>query len=302
MTSHELLQGQMLGQYQLQDIIGQGEISCVYRARQLSIRRELAIKVFPPAPMPQFKVYERFQREVGIVAQLEHAYIVPVYDYGVVDQISYIAMRLLTGGTLSDRMLDQDNKPRLPSLGEAEELLRQVASALDYAHGRGIFHGNLNPGNILFDADNNPYLVDFAIARLTHSMFPLTEQGMIMGTPAYMSPEQGRGELLTSAADQYALGVILYQLIAGRLPFEGSTPYALMYKHLNEQPTPLRTWRKDVPEAVSAILLQALAKTPEERFPNITNFFRAFERSIRDTNAKGEPTNFFELSHKTAPI
>jgi serine/threonine-protein kinase len=302
MQPTEDLQGQTLGSYQVQEMLGQGAMSQVYHARQTNLRRDVALKVLSATLSAQPEYAANFEREIAKVAQLEHVYIVPLYDFGLVDQISFIVMRLMTGGTLADRMQQPDHSPRLPSLREADGLLRLLAGALDYVHSQGIVHSDLKPQNIMFDEHHNPYLVDFGIARLARTMPAMTGSGVILGTPAYMAPEQWRGEALTGAADQYVLGVILYQMITGVLPFDADSPFALMHQHMTQAPIPPHERRSGIPEAVSTVLLQALAKNPQDRFPNVTQFSRAFERALRDTHVDDEPTNFFERPQETAPI
>jgi len=301
MTTIDNLQGQRLGQYELQTLLSQGAMSSVYRALQTNLRRELAVKVLSPTLLSQPGYVEGFERDMAKVGALEHVYIAPVYDFGVAPQGSYIVMRLLTGGSLADRMHDADHKPRLPSLYEVRsELVRPLAGALDYAHSQDMVHGDLKPHNILFDEQNNPYLVDFGIARSMRAMpSAQTATGVVLGTPAYMPPEQWRGDRLTGAADQYALAIILYQVISGTPPFQTDTPFALMVKHMNETPPPLHQLRPGTPEALSDVFRRALAKTPSDRFLNITEFAQSFATAVGDTPS--DPTDFFQLPPKSAP-
>ena len=257
------LTGQVLGQYELRDMLGFGGMGVAYRAHQRNLERDVAIKILFPGLAAEAGYIERFYREAKTAASLEHAHIVPVYDYGVQGELSYVVMRLLTGGSLESRMAQRlsAEKP-LPSFGEISELLRQLASALDYAHSRGVIHRDIKPGNLMFDEHGLAYLVDFGIAKLMEATTSYTSTGTPVGTPMYMSPEQWRSETLTPAADQYALAISVYQLMTGKLPFEATTPYGILHKHLNEDPTPPEIHREDVPPAVRDVLERAIGKEP----------------------------------------
>jgi serine/threonine protein kinase len=286
------LSGQVLGQYELRDILGFGGMGVVYRGRQTNLDREVAIKVLVPGLANEPGYVERFYREAKTAAGLEHSHIVPVYDYGVQGEISYVVMRLLTGGTLEQRITQRAGTDKaLPSLGEISELLKQLASALDYAHSRGVIHRDIKPGNVMFDDQGQAYIMDFGIAKLLESTTSYTATGASIGTPSYMPPEQWRSEPLTPAADQYALAITIYQLMTGRLPFEATTPYGMLHKHLNEEPTPPQLHRPDVPEKVREVLERALEKNPADRWETVTAFAQAFDQAIRGQT--GPLTGFF---------
>ncbi len=298
----ETLAGQKFGQYEVKDLLGLGGMSAVYRAYQESLMRDVALKVLPPSFASQPASVERFLREARTSAALEHAHIVPVYDYGNVGGLSFVVMRLLSGGSLAERLaLTNETDWPLPSLGETVYILKRLAAALDYAHSRGVIHRDIKANNIMFDDQGSPFIVDFGIAKLTHAVNALTGTGVAMGTPLYMAPEQWRGESVTPATDQYAMGVVAYAAITGHLPFEAPTPYALMHKHINEEPLPPQVWRADLPESVKGVLDQAMAKNPRDRFPSVKDFAAAFESAIADLD---EPrTDFFirPLPAKTVP-
>ena len=286
------LVGQTLGQYHLRELLGVGGMGAVYRAYQISLKREVAVKIISSELVDKPDLMARFIREAEISAKLEHPNIVPIHDFGTQDGITYVVMRLLTGKSLSQRIeqrIHEGNK--LISLGEIADLLKQVGSALDYAHSHDVIHRDIKPANIMFDNQGKPYVVDFGIAKLIHSGTGFTQTGMAMGTPNFMPPEQWRGEDLTPQADQYALGVMIYQLLTGRLPFEADSAFALMHKHLNEMPTPLNLMRPDIPQAVITVINRALAKEPSQRFLSCTAFAQAFESAIEGN--RGEPTNMF---------
>jgi serine/threonine protein kinase len=285
------LTGLTVGQYTLKEQLGAGGMGVVYKGFQPTLEREVAIKILPPLMASQEGYIERFTREARTAAGLEHAHIVPIYDYGTQQELSYVVMRMLTGGSLAQRMQQRvkDNLP-LPAPSEVSQMLKEIASALDYAHSRGVVHRDIKAGNIMFDSHGNAYLVDFGIAKLLDNM-GLTGSGLAVGTPTHMSPEQWRGDEITPSTDQYALGVVIYELISGKLPFESSTAYALMNKHLNEPPTPLHVVRPDLPMELEAVLTQVLEKEPQFRYPTVTAFAEAFEKAIVASDTKS--TQFF---------
>ncbi len=290
------LVGQVLGQYELKELLGAGGMGAVYRAFQSNLKRDVAVKVLPSGLAQQPGYIERFNREAEIAASLEHPNIVPIYDYGTQNNISYVVMRLLGGGSLAQRLGSHDDgTPVKPSVGETVSFLRQLASALDYAHSHNVVHRDIKPGNVTFDNHGTAYLVDFGIAKLMDGSSNLTGTGMMVGTPSYMAPELWRGEQASAASDQYALAAMIYGMMSGRLPFEAPTPYSLMHKHMNEMPTPLQTLRSDVPASLTTVLERALAKEPRARFPTATAFAQAFENAAE--GARGQPTGVF-----TAPV
>ncbi|GAB4423860.1 MAG: hypothetical protein Kow00106_20840 [Anaerolineae bacterium] len=282
--AYQALVGQFLGQYELRELLGVGGMGAVYLAYQNSLQRTVAVKVLRPELTADPEAVERFTHEARTSAALEHPNIVHIYDYGTQGDISYLVMQLLSGGSLAERLAQRaETEHPLLSLGEIAELLRQVGSALDYAHSRGVIHRDIKPNNILFDNLGNAHLADFGIARLLEATTTgLTGPGEVRGTFAYMAPEQWLGQKLTPATDQYALGVMTYALVTGRLPFESPTPAGVRHAHLNERPMPLRAYRPDVPEAVEQVIGRALAKKPEERFPTCMAFAQAFEGAIRE--------------------
>ncbi len=279
--SSDNLAGQTLGQYEIRERLGGGGMGVVYRAYHAGLHREVAVKVLPDALAQDSDYLKRFAREVEIVASLEQTHIVPIYDYGTQRSVSYVVMRLLTGGSLAERLRESvsDGRP-LPSLAEIAALLRQMASALDYAHDRNVVHRDIKPGNVMFDNQGEAYLVDFGIARLVNESTSLTATGSVIGTTAYIAPELWSGQPASPASDQYALAIMVYELLTGRRPFEAVTPVHLMHMHLNELPTPPQAYRPDIPQAVSLVLDRALAKDPTQRFPTVTAFAQAFEGAV----------------------
>jgi serine/threonine-protein kinase len=267
-TPPDDLIGTMLGQFEILDEIGRGGMATVYRARQRSINRVVAVKVLPRALLHDPGFYERFTREVDVIAHLEHPHILPIYDYGEAGGIPYIAMRYLAGGSMAQLI-----RRGLPPIESLVKPMSQIGQALDHAHQQGIIHRDLKPGNILLDDRGNAYLTDFGIARVLNSN--LTGSAII-GTPAYMSPEQANGLPLDARSDVYALGVVLFELITGREPFEAETPVALLLKHINEPMPSVKQYRAGVPSAVEQVIYKATAKTPDNRYPSAGDLAAAY--------------------------
>lgn len=255
------LPGQRIGSYEVVALLGKGGMAIVYRARQTSIRRDVAIKVIESRLVPDGDFVRRFEREAETVASLSHPHILKVFDFGTHDGDLYLVMELFTGGSLADRIRQ---KPL--SFETTARLFEQIAQAIDYAHDLGIIHRDLKPQNVLLDSRENAILSDFGIAKILSDTTTLTQSGSIMGTPAYMSPEQWQGKPVDARVDIYALGVILFEMLTGRVPFQADTPYAMMHAHINERPPAARMIRADVPEAVDRVLDKALAKNPQDRY------------------------------------
>ncbi len=271
------LAGKQIGQFTVIEEIGRGGMATVYRATQASINRDVALKVLPKAFLHDSGFYERFTREVDVIAHLEHPHIVPIYDFGTFDGTPYIAMRLLMGGSLRQFIRSGGTI----NLHELIVPARQIGSALDYAHQQGIVHRDLKPGNILLDTNNNAYLSDFGIARVLNS--DLTGSAII-GTPAYMSPEQAQGNPLDARADVYSMGVVLFELITGREPFEAETPIAMILKHLNERVPFISEFRTDLPHELDRVIAKATQKNPDERYSSAGAMAQAFEDAVRGTS------------------
>jgi serine/threonine protein kinase len=258
------LSGTRLGPYELRYVIGKGGMATVYRAYQPSVDREVAIKVLATELADDEEFVRRFEREARIIAGMQHPHILTVYDFGREGPHMYLVMRLMTGGSLA---LELRNGALAPE--RALKFTRQIASALDYAHQRGIVHRDLKPTNVLLDDSGNAYLTDFGIAKLLGGATVtggLTVPGQIMGTPTYMAPEQWRAEPVDGRTDVYALGVIVYLMLLGIVPFAAETPHGLMYQHLDMQPPAPHTINPRVPLSVEPVIRKALAKRPEDRY------------------------------------
>jgi len=267
---------QTLGQYEIVSRLGKGGMATVYRARQVTMGRDVAIKVMSAdlAADPEFVA--RFEREAHVIARLEHPRILPVHDFGHQGELFYLVMRLIEGESLYYRL----KRGPLP-LKTAARFVGQIGEALDYAHAKGVIHRDLKPNNILIDQWDNLYLTDFGLAKMMASAQSLTQSGTVLGTPAYMAPEQWRGEPVDARCDVYALGIILYEMVAGRTPFEADTPFTLMYQHIHDAPPPLRETLPDLPAEVEAVILKALAKSADDRYQSAGEMARAFNEVVR---------------------
>lgn len=236
--------------YELHEKIGEGGFGVVYRAWQPVVQREVAIKVIKPEYANQSDFIRRFEAEAQMVAQLEHPHIVPLYDYWREPGGAYLVMRWLRGGSLQDRLT------RGPlSLNETVRLVEQIAAALTIAHRNDVIHRDLKPANILLDEDGNAYLTDFGIAKALVSGMQMTQEGALVGSPAYLSPEQIRSEPLSPKSDLYSFGLLLYEVLTGQLPFpDDLSPSALIYKQLSEPLPSLRVIRPELPAALDEVL------------------------------------------------
>ncbi len=259
--------------YLVEAEIGRGGMAVVYRATDLRLHRQVAIKVLPPELAFNPDVRERFLREAQTAAQLAHPGIVPIYTVDEREGIVYFVMALVEGESLGDRL---QREGRLP-VDETRRIAAGVADALAYAHARGVVHRDVKPDNIMLDRASGRIMVtDFGIARAAQGDTRLTVTGVAIGTPAYMSPEQAIGEReLDGRSDQYSLGVIAYQMLAGVTPFVASNTPAMLVKHVSETPRPLALQRPDVPAGLAAAVARALAKKPEERWPDAAHFREA---------------------------
>jgi serine/threonine protein kinase len=243
------------GRYRLEERLGTGAMSEVWAAHDLELDRRVALKLVAASTERL-----RFEREGRAVAGLSHPNICRVYDLGKADAQAYIVFEYLAGGTLEDRL-----RPGEPLRDdETARIAAELAAALAHAHERGILHRDVKPSNILFDDEGNAKLADFGIARILDAS-TLTEAGTMLGTAAYISPEQARTETATAATDVYAAGVILYRLLTGRLPFEAEAPLDLALMHANEEPPPILSVRPDAPPELERVATWALEKRPENR-------------------------------------
>ncbi len=269
----EDLSGKQLGPYQIVAPLGEGGMAAVFKAYQPSMDRYVALKVLPRhfASDPEF--IGRFSQEAKVIANLQHPHILPVHDFGEADGYTYLAMRFIEGGTLADWL--KENGPL--SLEKIRNVITQVGGALDYAHTRNVIHRDIKPSNILVDEWGNCLLTDFGLAKMAESSSHFTQTGGILGTPAYMSPEQGLGKKIDSRSDIYSLGVVLYQMAIGRLPYQAETPMAVVTKHIHDPLPPPSRYKSDLPESLERVILKALAKNPDDRFATAGEMVKALQ-------------------------
>jgi serine/threonine protein kinase len=282
--------------YDLLEPIGEGAYGAVYRARQHFVDRDVAVKIILPEFANQPDFIRRFETEAQLVAQLEHIHIAPLYDYWRDPQGAYLVMRLMKGGSLEDRLRDGS----LPLI-QVFNILEQVASALTAAHRKGIVHRDLKPANILLDEDGNAYLSDFGIAKAIGAQSGMTLTGAIVGTPAFISPEQVQALPVTPQTDIYSLGVVLYVMLTGQQPFPETSAGDLIARHLRDPLPDLADVSPDLPPELNAIIQTATAKDPADRYPDVGSMLAEFrqvlgpdlapapERSITD--------QFFEVAN-----
>ena len=260
-----------IGRYEIRAELGRGGMATVYHGYDPRFEREVAVKVLPSELLhsdPQFKL--RFEREAKIIAQLEHPSIVPVYDVGDEGGQPYFVMRYMNGGSLSERI-----KSKVMSVEETARILAQIAPGLDEAHSKGIVHRDLKPSNILFDSKGTPYISDFGIAKLSQAQTSSVTGSAIIGTPAYMAPEQASGEAVDGRSDIYALGIILFEMLTGRQPYEADTPMAIAIKHITDPVPHILEANPNLPPEVENIIQVAMAKSKDDRFATAVELVEA---------------------------
>jgi basic membrane protein A len=271
----EDLTGRQFGHYQITAPLGEGGMAAVYKAYQPSMERFVAVKVLPRHMASSEEFVSRFRREARLLAQLQHPHILPVFDYGEADGYPYIVMPFVQSGTLAELL-----QKRQQSLPEVRRIMTQLGDALSYAHTRGMIHRDIKPSNVLIDERGNCLLTDFGLARMAESATKITSSGTVMGTPAYMSPEQGAGSTIDHRSDIYSLGIIFYEMVTGRVPYIAETPIAVVFKHIQDPLPSARKLNPNLPEAVELVLLKALAKQPEDRYQTAEEFVKAIQRAV----------------------
>ena len=281
--------GENIGPYRIIEQLGQGGMATVYKAYHANLDRYVAMKVLHPAFKQDINFLKRFEREAKVVAKLDHPNIVPVYDFADHEGSSYLVMRFIEGETLKARMTSGQM-----TLDETVYLVKKVGDALTYAHGQGVLHRDIKPSNIMLDNEGGVFVADYGLARIAQAGESTLSQDMMLGTPAYMSPEQARGERdLDAGTDIYSLGVMLYELAVGRTPFTADTPYAVIHDHIYSPLPPPRTVNPNVPQPVEQVLLKALAKERQDRFESAADLADAFGQavdSLGDIDASMTPT------------
>jgi serine/threonine-protein kinase len=263
-----------IARYQIKAELGRGGLSTVYWAHDPHFERDVAVKLLSSDLLdnPTFRV--RFEREAKTIAALDHPAIVPVYDFGEERGQPFLVMRFMMGGSMADRI----EKGPMP-VQEVARLIGRLAEALDEAHTHGVIHRDLKPSNILFDQRDEPFISDFGIAKLTEARTKITATGGMVGTPAYMSPEQIQGTIeLDGRSDIYSMGVLLYEMLTGEHPYETTTPIGMAVKHVFEPVPRIQDKHPEVPSAWQEIITKAMAKTRTERFQTTAELAEALNQ------------------------
>lgn len=272
MAEQDPLPGQILsGKYQLGELLGQGGFGAVYKAQNLRLNRPQAIKMIVEQHLRNQQFRERFDREAQMLGSLNHTNIVHVDDYGIEGDRVYLVMPYISGGTLAN-ILRQQGKLNIEQTGD---YLRQISAALDYAHAQKVVHLDLKPLNLLHQ-NGTLFLSDFGLAHLMNEGGVAGGSSLRLGTPHYIAPEQYKGTPLP-VSDIYALGVILFQMLAGSVPFDGPNGHVIIYQHLQEPPPSLSAIRSDIPQAIDMVIQRAMAKEPGERYPSAGELFNDFK-------------------------
>ena len=276
--------GATLGNYKILAPLGQGGMARVYRAHQENLDREVAVKVLPPWYAADRNFVDRFKLEARLVARLSHPNIVTVHDASEYNGHLYIVMQLVDGGTLKHRLDQVREQGKMMEASEANRTFQQLASALSYAHEKGIIHRDIKPVNVLMDRSGRPILSDFGIAKVLAGTQELTRPGAGVGTPEYMSPEQCKGEPVDGRADIYALGVMLFEALTGRTPFIGDNYPALAHSHIYEKPPDPRIFNPQISLEMRIVILTALRKAPQQRYQKAIDMALALEHATNPSN------------------
>jgi serine/threonine protein kinase len=268
--------GENVGSYRVIEQLGSGGMATVFKAYHPSLDRYVALKVLHPAFKADPQFFERFKREARIVANLEHPNIIPIYDFNEHHGEPYLVMRFIEGDTLKPKL---EGRP-IPS-DQILQLMRPVCQALDYAHNQGVLHRDIKPSNIMVTKDSNIFITDFGLARMVQAGESTLSQDMMIGTPQYISPEQAQGiGDLDCRTDIYSLGVVLFEMVTGQVPFNADTPFATVHDHIYS-PLPLpSTLNPDIDPAVETMLLKALAKEPDDRYETVADLLQALETKL----------------------
>jgi serine/threonine protein kinase len=279
MMQNDKLLGRQLDEYRLEEMLGKGGMARVYRGVDVRLKRHVAIKVID-APFRSDSDYAmRFEREAQAIAQLEHPNIVTLYRYGEVDGLLYMAMQYIQGADLKSILSSYHQDGEFIEPSESLHIIQEVCTALDYAHGKGVVHRDVKPANIMLDQGGRAYLADFGLVLLAE----IGTYGEVFGSPHYISPEQAVSSAsAVPQSDFYAIGVILYEMFTGVLPFEADTPTELAMKHMIEPPPPPREQRPEISPALESVILRTLAKQSEDRYETGAELITALESALKD--------------------
>jgi serine/threonine protein kinase len=294
-----LTEGQVIGPYQIVAQMGQGGMATIYKAHHARLDRMVAIKVMHQAFLEDQNFLARFEREAQIVAKLEHPHIVPVYDFAEFEGQPFLVMKYIEGQTLKA----VNERGALP-LEEIVRIMPPIAAALDYAHVHGVLHRDIKPSNIILDQQGTPYLTDFGLARMAQSGESTLSTDMLLGTPHYISPEQAMGRRdLDSRTDLYSLGVVLYELVVGRVPFSADTPFAIIHDHIYRPLPAPSSINPEVPPEVEAVLVKMLAKNPADRYGTAAEMVQAFTSAVQSSGLSSlNPDRIYTAEESLAQV
>jgi len=278
-NTEKLLKQDTKGEFVIEGLLGRGGMAMVYLATEVQLQRKVAIKVLPPELTFGHGV-ERFMREAKTAARLDHAHIIPIYRISSGGKLFWYAMKFLEGQSLEDRLKEQGRM----SLEETADILLPIADALDYGHLQSVIHRDIKPANIMLDTQSRVVVTDFGIAKALKDS-TLTATGSVIGTPFYMSPEQGMGKPVTGASDQYSLAVMTYRMLSGRIPFEGDSALEILNQHVSKPPPPLEELAPGLPDYAYKAIEKALAKKPAQRFSTVKAFAKALKEPSPEVTA-----------------
>ena len=286
------LVGQMISGYTVGPLIATGGMGAIYHATgPMATSESLAIKILRPEFSDQPEFLKRFEREAYLLMMIDHPHIVPVYDFGHSEDLTFLVMRLIRGPTLHTYEAENRFTPQ-----SARKIIEPLASALDYSHARQIIHRDLKPGNVLLEPQmpegHHVYLTDFGLSKTSGTSI-LTIAGKSLGTPQYMSPEQVLDYPLDKRSDVYALGILTYQLLLGRLPFNARTPQQVAWMHVKDMPPPPRQLAPTFPKTLEDVILRALAKSPKDRFDTASDFSRTYAQAVEKLTGPALTTSYW---------
>jgi len=268
------IRGEAVGQYHIQEQLGQGGMAIVYKAYHPALDRHVAIKVMDAALSKEPGFLERFKREARVIGRLDNSHIVPVYDFDEHNNQPYIVLKFIDGQTLRERM---KASPLLKS--EIIKIIISVGNGLQYAHNRGVLHRDIKPSNVLIGNNGKVYLTDFGLARIVESSSNLTGD-MLIGTPHYISPEQAiSSESIDEGTDIYSFGVMIYEMVVGCLPFESDSPFSVIEDHLYKLPPPPTSIKPDLSPEIELVITKALAKKRDNRYLQVIDLVNAFKKA-----------------------
>jgi serine/threonine protein kinase len=292
--TEDLLLGQQLDEYRLEALLGRGGMARVYRGLDVRLKRYAAIKVIDPPFRDSSEYVRRFEREAQAIARLEHPHIVRLYRYGEAQGVLYMAMQYIEGSDLGSVLDGYHADHEFISLADASRIIREVCLALDYAHSKGVIHRDIKPSNIMLDHQGQAYVTDFGLALLTET----GTRGEVFGSPRYIAPEQAISSAgAVPQSDLYAVGIILYEMLTGRWPFDAENPMDLAMLHITEQPQPPRQLRPDISAELEAVILKAIAKEPGDRYSSGATLADALDRAVNGEIGPSITT----LPHKSIP-